>query len=68
MLILGIDPSLSGTGLAIISWVRGQPILIHHETIAHAKSDWRGAKLERIATRVTEVVSNFRPAHSIMEG
>lgn len=66
--ILGIDPSLRGTGLGVITFEGGQPAVLHHQTV-HCPSIWlRTRCLGYIASMVREVVQQHRPEVCVVEG
>ncbi|MEN9677487.1 MAG: crossover junction endodeoxyribonuclease RuvC [Verrucomicrobiota bacterium] len=66
--ILGIDPSLRGTGLGVISFEGVQPAVVHQETIRCPASWLRTRCLGQIASVVREVVRNHRPEVCVVEG
>lgn len=66
--ILGIDPSLRGTGLGVISFEGPQPTVLHQETIRCPAGWLRTRCLGQIASRVREVVRQHRPEVCIVEG
>lgn len=66
--ILGIDPSLRGTGLGVISFEGSQPVVLHQETIRCPAGWLRTRCLGRIASSVREVVRQHRPDVCVVEG
>lgn len=67
-LILGIDPSLRGTGYGIIRPSRTQPILIAQGTIT-AKASWpRSRCLLAITQTLREVLREHQPTVCVVEG
>lgn len=66
--ILGIDPSLRGTGYGVIRAGRPQPAALGGGTIACPR-DWvRSRCLVRIAETLRAVVRQHRPALCVVEG
>lgn len=67
-IILGIDPSLRGTGYAIIQTNAGQPISLAHGTISCPK-DWaRSRCLARISQTLRDVLGKYQPQVCVVEG
>jgi len=66
--ILGIDPSLRGTGYGVIRLARPRPETITHGTIA-CPAAWEHSRcLVRIVQELREVVKRHRPTVCIVEG
>lgn len=67
-IILGIDPSLRGTGFGVIRLARPQPELVACGTIA-CPSGWEASRcLVRISQTLRDVVKNTRPDVCVVEG
>ena len=66
--ILGIDPSLRGTGYGIIRTEKSGPVTLAQGTIACPK-DWERSRcLAKIAGTLREVVSAHKPDVCVVEG
>ncbi|WP_404420471.1 crossover junction endodeoxyribonuclease RuvC [Nibricoccus sp. IMCC34717] len=66
--VLGIDPSLRATGLALVAFARGrQPVLLHSRTVAIPASVPMAHALGRIATQVRQVLEQGPVRHVAIE-
>ncbi len=66
--VLGIDPSLRGTGLALIEFRPGrQPVLLHCRTVKVAPRASMAFCLGEINRAVTAFVTEFDPRHVALE-
>lgn len=66
--ILGLDPSLRGTGYGVIRLARPVPTTLTHGTIA-CSSAWPHSRcLVKIAQTIREVVKQFQPTVCVVEG
>ena len=66
--ILGIDPSLRGTGLALMEFVPGRaPVLLSCRTVRVATKYAMPHCLAEIHRAVTELVTGFEPRHVALE-
>ena len=66
--VLGIDPSLRGTGLALIEFTSGrQPVLLRCQTVRVAARATMGFCLGEINRAVTAFVTEFDPRHVALE-
>jgi crossover junction endodeoxyribonuclease RuvC len=66
--ILGIDPSLRGTGFGVIRLARPHPATLTHGTIS-CPSGWEQSRcLGRIAQSIRDVVKQFQPTVCVVEG
>ena len=66
--ILGIDPSLRGTGYGVIRMAKPHPQTLAHGTIA-CPAGWEHSRcLLKIAETLREVVKQHRPAVCVVEG
>ncbi|MDE3066578.1 MAG: crossover junction endodeoxyribonuclease RuvC [Verrucomicrobiota bacterium] len=66
--ILGIDPSLRGTGYGVIRAERPRPTALVHGTISCPK-DWERSRcLAKIAETLRAVLKRYRPAVCVVEG
>jgi crossover junction endodeoxyribonuclease RuvC len=66
--ILGIDPSLRGTGYGIIRLARPYPETLAHGTIRCPPGWERSRCLRRIAEVIREAVRRHRPGVCVVEG
>jgi len=65
--VLGIDPSLRGTGYGVIRTGRGGPRVVAYDVVK-CPADWdRSRCLLRIAEAVREVVQSHQPAVCVIE-
>lgn len=66
--VLGIDPSLRGTGLALLEFVPGrQPVLLRGQTVKIAARATMGYCLGEISRAVTAFVADYDPRHVALE-
>jgi len=66
--VLGIDPSLRGTGLAVMEFVPGRaPLLLSCRTVRIAPKHAMPHCLAEIHRAVTELVAGFEPRHVALE-
>ncbi len=66
--VLGIDPSLRGTGLAVLEFVPGRgPILLHSRTVTTPRAAEMPACLAAIHRAVSEVLAAHRVRHVALE-
>jgi len=67
--ILGIDPSLRGTGLALVEFVRGRgtPILLHSETVRVPQKRTQAEALAEIHQAVARIVAGAQVRHVALE-
>ncbi|MBL9173398.1 MAG: crossover junction endodeoxyribonuclease RuvC [Verrucomicrobiales bacterium] len=66
--LIGIDPSLRGTGLGVAAVEEGRLTALHWETVKCPAAWLRTRCLGRIGERVREVVQAFRPEACVVEG
>jgi crossover junction endodeoxyribonuclease RuvC len=67
-IILGVDPSLRGTGYGVIRLARPHPVALAHGTISCPKSWERSRCLAKISQTLRDVVKQHQPAVCVMEG
>lgn len=67
-IILGIDPSLRGTGYGIIRVEKRTPRLIAHGTIKCSSDLKRSQCLQKIGSVLRSLVQEHRPTSCVMEG
>jgi crossover junction endodeoxyribonuclease RuvC len=66
--VLGIDPSLRGTGLAVVAFARArQPVLLHSRTVRIPATVPMAQALGRIATQVRDVLAHTEVRHVAIE-
>ena len=66
--ILGIDPSLRGTGYGVIRTGRPNPVALAHGTIACPK-DWERSRcLAKISQTLRDVLLEYSPEVCVVEG
>ena len=66
--VLGIDPSLRGTGLALVEFVPGRlPIMLRGQTLKIAARQSMAYCLAEIHRAVTVFVADFDPRHVALE-
>lgn len=59
--ILGIDPSLRGTGLAVIEFLKpGQPVMLHCETLKLGAKLSMSQCLGEISTTITRILETYQ--------
>src|SRR5690349_6789346 len=66
--ILGVDPSLRGTGYGIIRLLKPHSIALTHGTISIPQSWERSRCLAKIHDTLREVIAQHRPTACVMEG
>ena len=66
--ILGVDPSLRGTGYGVIRLAKPFPQTLAHGTVSCPASWERSRCLVRIVQRLREVIQQHRPAVCVVEG
>jgi crossover junction endodeoxyribonuclease RuvC len=67
-IILGLDPSLRGTGFGIIRLAKPCPETLAHGTISCSQSWERSRCLVRIVQTLREVLKQFQPTVCVVEG
>ncbi len=67
-IILGIDPSVRGTGFGVIRVEKRQPMAIGHGTVRCPASWPRSRCLAQIARAIREQIKIFQPTVCIVEG
>ena len=67
-IVLGIDPSLRGTGYGVIRAGRGQPMALAFGVIPCSPGWPRSQCLVRIAERLREVIQETKPSVCVIEG
>jgi crossover junction endodeoxyribonuclease RuvC len=67
-IIIGIDPSLRGTGWGLIRTGKPRPLALDHGTISCPSSWERSRCLLRISQTLREVLAKHRPAICAIEG
>lgn len=66
--VLGIDPSLRGTGIALVEFTPGRsPVLLHSRTVKIPPRHSMAHCLGEIHRAVAEVVGLYRPRHVALE-
>jgi crossover junction endodeoxyribonuclease RuvC len=67
--ILGIDPSLRGTGLALVEFIAGQarPVLLHSETVRVPARLTQAEALAQIHQAVARIVAGAQVRHVALE-
>jgi len=66
--VLGIDPSLRGTGLALLEFVPGrQPLMLHSRTVSVPSSRSMAAALAEIHRAVTRFLTEESVVHVALE-
>jgi len=66
--ILGLDPSLRGTGYGILQLARPRPLAVTHGTIACPAAWPRSRCLAKISQALRDVVRDHRPTVCVVEG
>jgi crossover junction endodeoxyribonuclease RuvC len=67
-LILGVDPSLRGTGYGVIRWAKPHPVALGHGTIS-CPQNWDHSRcLVKIVETLREVLKQHQPAVCVVEG
>ena len=67
-IILGIDPSVRGTGFGVIRMERRQPVALGHGTVRCPARWARSRCLAQIARTLREQIEKFQPTVCIVEG
>jgi crossover junction endodeoxyribonuclease RuvC len=67
-IILGIDPSLRGTGYGVLRLARPQPVALAHGTVVCPAAWERSRCLVRIAQTLREVIRRHQPSVCVVEG
>ena len=67
-IILGLDPSLRGTGFGVIRLVKPQAQTLAHGTISCSKSWERSRCLVKIVQTLRDVLKQFQPTVCAVEG
>ena len=68
MLILGIDPGLTRTGIGLIRLnQRNEPELVHYEVIDSTAVSTTSSRLIYLYQRLTDVIETYQPTESAME-
>src|SRR6185436_11967252 len=67
-MILGVDPSLRGTGYGIIRAAKPYPQTLVHGTISCPAAWERSRCLLRIAQELRAIVKQYRPTICVIEG
>ena len=66
--ILGVDPSLRGTGYGVIRWAKPHPVALGHGTIS-CPHQWEHSRcLVKIVETLREVLKQHQPAVCVVEG
>ncbi len=66
--ILGVDPSLRGTGFGVIRLAKPHPVTLAHGTIACPAGWERSHCLVKISRELGEVIQKHRPTVCVIEG
>ncbi len=66
--ILGVDPSLRGTGYGVIQLAKPQPRALAHGTIACPKNWERSRCLVKIVETLRDVLKHHQPTVCVVEG
>ncbi len=66
--ILGVDPSLRGTGYGVIRLAKPHPLALAHGTISCPAGWERSRCLVKISQTLREVLRDHRPAVCVVEG
>src|SRR4051812_30166019 len=67
-IILGVDPSLRGTGFGIIRLAKPAPESLGHGTI-HCPAGWERSRcLAKISQTLREVTTKYHPTVCVIEG
>jgi crossover junction endodeoxyribonuclease RuvC len=67
-IIIGVDPSLRGTGFGVIQFAKPNPRALAHGTISCPAGWERSRCLVKITQTLREVVSKYRPTVCAIEG
>jgi len=66
--ILGVDPSLRGTGFGVIRYLKRQPVALAHGTISCPATWPRSRCLVKISQSLREVLRAHQPTVCVVEG
>jgi len=66
--ILGVDPSLRGTGYGVIRWAKPHPVVLTQGTISCPPGWERSRCLVKIVQILREVLKQHQPAVCVVEG
>jgi len=66
--ILGVDPSLRGTGYGVIRWTKPHPVALGHGTISCAQNWEHSRCLVKIVETLREVLKQHQPTVCVVEG
>ena len=66
--ILGVDPSLRGTGFGVIRLARPHPVALAHGTIACPATWLHSRCLAAISRAIREVLQEYQPVVCVVEG
>ncbi len=67
-IIIGIDPSLRGTGYGVIRFEKARPVVLAQGTISCPK-DWERSRcLAKISQTLRDVLSRYQPTVCVVEG
>jgi crossover junction endodeoxyribonuclease RuvC len=66
--ILGVDPSLRGTGYGVIRWDRPSPVALAHGTVKCPPRWERSRCLVKIVETLRDVVRQHQPTVCVVEG
>ena len=66
--ILGVDPSLRGTGFGVIRVMKPHPIALTHGTITIPASWEHSRCLAKICATIRDVIAEHKPTVCVMEG
>jgi crossover junction endodeoxyribonuclease RuvC len=67
-IILGIDPSLRGTGFGVIQLGKSQPVALVQGTISCPRDWTRSRCLARISQTLREILREYQPTVCVVEG
>ncbi len=68
MIVLGIDGSLRGTGLAVLDWAGTQGRALHGEVVKVPQKERHSECLRRIRERVEALLAEYHPEAAAIEG
>jgi crossover junction endodeoxyribonuclease RuvC len=67
-IILGVDPSLRGTGYGIVQLGKSQPVALAHGTISCPRDWTRSRCLAKISQTLRDVLCEYQPTVCVVEG
>jgi crossover junction endodeoxyribonuclease RuvC len=67
-IILGVDPSLRGTGYGVIQFGKSESVTLAHGTISCPKSWERSRCLAKISQTLRDILREFQPTVCVVEG